>query len=425
MAYCSILMYLAAVYLQPGIKYPALAPFRPVVVLGVFAIVSGTVYLVRRQGRPLIFDRQLKMMFIILLFMGVSVLGAYIKILAYEEWVAFAKVVVFTVFLVNVVDSVPKFKGLLYVLILIHVGVAIEGLEGFYTESDRGDREGLKGTLSNFLGDTNDFALAINVMIPYTYFLAFATRRVWVRIFLLGCLGLFGLASMFTFSRGGFVTLAALLIYFLLKSEKKLGVLIVSGALALLTLVVLPQSYWERMQTIGDYQSDGNVQTRFWAWKAGWHMALDHPIIGMGPRNFVTGYRVFYRPPEASPRRLYAAHSIYFQIMGELGFVGLALLGRLVVITFRDQRQTLDAYRAGEAESDDGEFIRAASHATQASLLAFLIGGAFLSAAYYPHLWFNAALTQILARTALDDLQRARAVERIGSPNVTPAYQRA
>lgn len=424
-AYWAILGYLAALYLQPGIKFPVLAPFRPLIVLGLTAIITGAVYLARRQGRPLLLGGQLRMIFIILAFMGLSGAFAYIKQTGLDAWVAFAKMVLFTAFLVNVVDSLPKFKGLLYALIVIHVGVGLEGLQGFYTESDRADRKGLKGTLSNFLGDTNDYSLAINVIIPYAYFLGGAAKTGWVRWSLYACVGLFATASMFTFSRGGFLTLLVLAAYTVIKAQRRFGAIVLGAVLVVLVSAVLPQSYWDRIETIGSFKKESNAQTRFWAWKAGWNMALDNPILGMGLGNFVTGYRVKYKPPEARNRTNFTAHSIYFQIMGELGFVGLALFVALIISCFKAQRTVLARRPEEFGDQSNSAFLVAAAHATRASLIAYLVGGAFLSAAYYPHLWFNAAFTQILFHVALASAERTGPITETDEVPMPPVYQRA
>lgn len=402
-AYYLMIAYLACVYIQPGIKFPALAPFRPVLVVGLLAIVASVVYASRRE-KPMILRGQIMILLVFLVFMGLSVAGAYVQQDAFEAWVRFAKTVVLFFFMVNVVDTFPKLRGLLYGLLAIHALVAVEGILGFYTAVGRGDQQGLSGTLSNFLGDENDFALAINVVLPYALFLIPVVKTRRMKLFLAGCAGLFVLSLMFTFSRGGFVTLVAVGLHFLLKSKRKFLALGLAGVLALAAVVVMPATYWERIQSIGQYREDGSSQGRFWAWEAGWRMALDHPILGLGPGNFRTGYGKFYKPREAreaqfAPERWATAHSVYFQVLGELGFVGLGLFLWLVLSIFRTQRGLLRRYPPDS--SADGEFVRAACLGMQGSLLAFLVGGLFLSATYYPHVWLTAVLTQMLASTAL------------------------
>jgi O-antigen ligase len=144
----------------------------------------------------------------------------------------------------------------------------------------------------------------------------------------------------------------------------------------------------------------------------------------MGPGNFVTGYRVLYKPPEARNRTLFSAHSIYFQIMGELGFTGFALLAALVISCLKAQRAVLARRPEEFGDPADAAFLVAAAHATRASLLGYLVGGAFLSAAYYPHLWFNAALTQILTQMTLASTERTTPVAESEAVPMAPVYGR-
>lgn len=399
-----IIVYLAALYLQVGVKFPVLAPLRPLMTLAILVAVTGLLYMARR-GRGVTFEGQIRLMVVFLSFLGASLLFAHIRIFALDKWLDFAKMVAMAFVMVNVIDSLRKTRWLIYAFLIIHVPVAVEGLRGFYTATDREEWQGLKGVLSSFLGNSNDFALAVLVVLPYAYFLMLAARSTIARVLLGGCCILLGLAGMFTFSRGGFVTLLALIGYLALKSARRVQVAAVAGALAVVSLAILPAGYWQRMGTITEYDSDWNTTTRLWAWRAGLNMALENPILGMGPGNFITGYRKFYRPEEATSRQPFTAHSIYFQTMGELGFVGFGLFVWFVTSTWKTQSGLLKELQArGLDESDDGRFAKAAGQAMQASLLAFLTGGAFLSAAYYPHLWLNGALTQLLVSGAREDL---------------------
>lgn len=409
-AFWLIVVYLAALYLQVGVKFPVLAPLRPLMTLAILVAVAGLLYMAARR-RGVVFEGQVRFMVLFLGFLGASLLFAHIRIFALDRWLDFAKMVVMAFFMVNVVDSIRKTRWLLCWFLIIHVPVAIDGLRGFYTTTGREGWQGLQGTLSSFLGNSNDFALAMTVVLPYAYFLRFAVPSRLVRAFLLGCCALFALATMFTFSRGGFVTLLALLGYLAFKSARRVQFAAMAGALAVVSLAILPAAYWQRIGTISD-DSDWNTTTRLWAWQAGLSMAIHNPILGMGPGNFVTAYRKFYRPAEATSRQPFAAHSIYFQVMGELGFVGLGLFLWLITTTYRAQDHLLnDLQRTPGRPGEDEDFVRAACHAMQASLIAFLVGGAFLSAAYYPHLWLNATLTQTLVTTARERLRRARSIE--------------
>ena len=88
---------------------------------------------------------------------------------------------------------------------------------------------------------------------------------------------------------------------------------------------------------------------------------------------------------------VHAAHSIYFQVMGEHGFIGLGLYLLLGVLTWRSAGWI--------ARSTEGniELRWAGSLATmiQTSMVGFAVGGAFLSLVYFdvPYYLMGAIVT--------------------------------
>jgi probable O-glycosylation ligase (exosortase A-associated) len=425
-ALAALLAYLAAIYVQPAIKFPALAPLRPVLVLSIFLMVAAIAYLVQRR-RPLTVDGEMRQILIFLAYMALCVVTAYLKVQALEKWLTFAQLMLVVFLMINIVDTLPRLRRFLYGMLAIHVLVALDGLRGFYTAGEREEAEGLQGTLSGFLGDTNDFALAMLVMVPYAYFLAAEARRPATRLLLRGVTVLYVLAAMFSFSRGGFLTLLAVLGCFVWRSKRRVQGLAAGAVLALALVVALPSTFWARMGTISEAGTDANAQTRLLAWQAGLRMWTTNPLFGMGPGNFQTGYRLY--KPEGAGNQIFAAHSIYFQVLGELGVGGLSLgawLVRSALQTRRAVRRQLDA--DAWRDHPDRPFGRAVANASEASLLAFLVGGAFLSAAYYPHFWFNLAFTQMLAvgvRLAAARAVEPRAVRLVNRFNPRPGQAAA
>jgi probable O-glycosylation ligase (exosortase A-associated) len=423
----ALILYFACLYLQPGIKFPALAPLKPILLTAGLAIVFTIVHVASRGRRPVVFEDQTKIVLTIFAFASVSTVFAYIKTDALEWWGEFVKTIIIVLVVVNIVDSIDKVRKLLFALVLIHIPVAIEGIRGFYTDTldTKGTGRGLKGILSGFLGNSNDFALAVAVMLPVAYFMALATRSFVVKATLIGACILFSISIVATYSRGGFVTLAVIVAYIAFRSPSKGYAGVVIGGLLLALLVVAPAAYWSRMDTIGS--GDENTVTRLWAWKAGFLMALHNPLLGLGPDNFPTGFGSLYRPAEATTSRWFTAHSVYFQVMGELGFIGFALFAWLVVSTYRAQRDLLRRLDTPEGRAlPQLELFKAAGYALQASLLAFLVGAAFLSAAYYPHLWFNVALTQVVVAVARSAApSRAAPVEHRFVPRLAPGIRAA
>lgn len=86
------------------------------------------------------------------------------------------------------------------------------------------------------------------------------------------------------------------------------------------------------------------------------------------------------------------AHSSYFLILGELGIPGIIFLLAIIISNFRAGERTLQEMKTRVTERDDT--CRNLVIALNASLVAFAVGGAFLSAAYYPHIYLLAALLE-------------------------------
>jgi O-antigen ligase len=89
-----------------------------------------------------------------------------------------------------------------------------------------------------------------------------------------------------------------------------------------------------------------------------------------------------------------AAHSIYFQILGQHGFVALGLYLLLIFSTLRSCGK-LAARTTGEPGL---KWIGNYASAIQVSLIGYMVSGAFVSVAYFDLAWIYYAFTAILAR---------------------------
>src|SRR5262249_19809521 len=155
-----------------------------------------------------------------------------------------------------------------------------------------------------------------------------------VRMILWGVMALTIVAVLGTYSRGGFLALGITLCFMLLKGRNR----IITGsflvAIMAIALLASPAQWQGRMQAITTYQQDESAEGRLSTWKFAWNRVTDHPLVGGGFRVFYDEGDVFFRyaPPEATRAR--NAHSIYFEVLGETGFVGLALFLWLGIAAF-------------------------------------------------------------------------------------------
>jgi probable O-glycosylation ligase (exosortase A-associated) len=85
---------------------------------------------------------------------------------------------------------------------------------------------------------------------------------------------------------------------------------------------------------------------------------------------------LLYAPPGLQP---IAAHSIYFQVLGEHGWVGLSLFVALWIMVWRKAA----ALRREAKGRDEYRWVYHLSGMIQVSLVGYAVGGAFLSLAYF------------------------------------------
>jgi probable O-glycosylation ligase (exosortase A-associated) len=245
-----------------------------------------------------------------------------------------------------------------------------------------------------FVSDGNDFAWSLMVFSPYALYLAAESTKMSAKLLYLAAYSMMLYGVLGTGSRGASIALACALMYYLFTGKRKGLAVLVLVALGIGVLMFAPSLYLERMASIKDYEQDSSAQQRLTAWKAAIHMAWDHPL-GVGVNNFSSAYGRFYRQIYSDPYRYKgmrwtSAHSIYFMILGEYGFLGLALLLLLVSSMFfgSDRRRRLAAGFEGELTYDTRFFA-----VLNMSLIGWAMCGIFLGGVNYPHIYLLLAIT--------------------------------
>ena len=240
------------------------------------------------------------------------------------------------------------------------------------------------------LGDNNQVALDVLLILPMLLYLQ-ATAASWsLRLACLGTGALGVVTVVATYSRGGFLGLVVVGVASAASSRRRgRAAVLLLAALALGGALVGPD-WVARMNSVQDAGGDNSFMGRVIAWKVSTALALDRPLLG-GGFHAIQHAEVWQSeartvamldlprtdPPGETPR---AAHSIYFEVLGDLGFAGLALLVLLLAGAWRDASTVLRLVR----RSGRADLIWAAALAAQlrVSLLALLVSGALLSAAY-------------------------------------------
>ena len=145
---------------------------------------------------------------------------------------------------------------------------------------------------------------------------------------------------------------------------------------AVSTLTFIPDKWFEKMATIKTYEKDASAQGRLDSWRFAINLANDRPITGGGFQVFTTELFQKYAPRMEKARD---AHSIYFQVLAQQGYVGLIIFSVLGILAWRAASSIIKICR-------DNERLRWAQDLAamiQVSLIGYAVGGAFLSLAYF------------------------------------------
>ncbi len=378
MAYYALLLFFIVEYVRPGNFIPGFDALKLNLLVPVTAIVGTFVRKSPVSNRDLLAEPNTIAMIVFLGLLCVSTLFAVVTTYAFDiTRTVFAYMLIYTV-LVRQLGDVDRVKGVFKALIGAHVLAIGLSPDIFADSSGRASV-----TAGGFLGDGNDFALSVNICLPMCLFLLQESRKKLPKLFWLGAIVLLVMAIVATKSRGGTIALVVMGLYFWTKSPRKVVMAACVLGAAAIILVAAPPSYFNRMSTMADTE-ESSAHARITAWTTAVGMAADNPILGAGAGHFPSAYGT------ANGGRWMTAHSIYFLLLGELGIPGISVLLFLIIYNLWANRRLQRELR----DFDSDRTLTAVNllAATSASMVAFAVAGAFLSAAYYPHLYVLAGL---------------------------------
>ncbi len=245
------------------------------------------------------------------------------------------------------------------------------------------------GPPSSAIADNNHLAAALVMVLPLLYWAGTIVTRRWQRIGLFACQGLIAVSILGSGSRGAFLAVLSVGAMLVMRGKNwfraALVVLIVGAAAA----AVMPDSYWKRIDTISQYEQDGSAMGRIHTWKIATRIANEQ-ITGAGFSYYGTW---IYARHADNPEQVHSSHSIYFQALGEHGWIGLMLF--LAILTsFWRQCARLIA-RAGQSGD---EVIDRLARMMQVSLVGYMSAGLFVNIGNWDGLYFMYAIVLSLSR---------------------------
>jgi probable O-glycosylation ligase (exosortase A-associated) len=319
---------------------------------------------------------------------------------AYPRLIEVLKVFLFVHVSAMVIRTRKHIEWMLWVIV---VSVGFFGVKGglFTLATGAGGKVyGPPG--SSYLSDNNAISVALIMVIPLMHYLRAVSTSKWVRLGLLAAMLLSGMAILGSYSRGAFLSVAAMLIFLWLKSSKKVLFSALLIGLIPFAILFMPDRWTERMNTIQTYEQDTSAMGRINTWKTAINVANDRPIVGGGFEMYSP--KTFARYSE-TPDDVHTAHSVYFQMLGEHGYVGLLIFLSIGVSSWVVARRTI----AVAKDRDDFRWAAQLARATQVSMVGFAVGGAFVNIGYWDLIYYEIVLLLAAYKLASVSLDAAKA----------------
>ncbi len=309
----------------------------------------------------------------------------------YPQWSKVMKIY----FMTLVAISLLKTKLQITAFAWITAGsLAILGAKGgiFTVLSGGGYR--VWGPPESFIYDNNHFALALVMTIPLLYMLQQGLEKNWHKLVATVTMLLCAASALGSHSRGGLLAIVAMGVMFWWRSEKKAGLGIGILIAVVVLLPFMPEEWWTRMNTIQSYEEDKSAIGRL----NGWHVATQVALNNFFGGGMSYQHQIYFNMYGLYNTDTIAAHSIYFQILGNHGFVGLFLFLALWISTYR----WAGWLRKNTPDIPEAHWARILGGMVQVSLVGYAVGGAFLSLAYFD-LPYNMMVMVVLTRKWVED----------------------
>jgi putative inorganic carbon (HCO3(-)) transporter len=289
-----------------------------------------------------------------------------------DLWTRSIKIWVMLFVTVALIDTRKKLEVFVWVCV---VSIGLFGFKGglFTIATGGGYRVWGPG---GFIGGNNEFAVAMLMTIPLLRYLQLQMTNRWHRHFMTVWMLATTAAVLGSQSRGALLGIGAMTFLLWVKGKGKFQSLLLIVSTAVILLPFMPDTWWDRMGTIGTYKEDESAMGRFDAWGMAWELAKDKFPFGGG---FMVSTSYFFDVYAPSALQNRAAHSIYFQILGEHGWAGLMLFMSIGLTAW---------FRAGRLiknlkNQPEMQWAADLARMCQVSLIGFAAGGAFLSLAYF------------------------------------------
>jgi len=336
-----------------------------------------------------------------------SILGDGYQDIIWQKWNQFMKIILFYFFSIAILHRKRHIDFMMWVLVLsIGALAAGEGLK--FIISGGAHRI---GHLKGISGDNNFFAVMLLVVLPMAFYLVTQTKNIALKNGLIAVSGLIVLGLISTYSRSGFVGLTVLTLFAIKSSKRKVTWILMVSIIVYSSMTLLPEEWFGRMDTVETAEEDNSFMHRVVVWKMCTIIALNNPFFGDGfkavenrhiwQQNVPDYHNLdFIVTPDVNyDEGIRAAHSFYFQVLSDHGFVGLLLLLLILISSYMKLGSIIR--RAKKYKMDS--WISIVSAMLRVSIVVYCVSGGTVSVAYFDFLYAIFAIVYVLDNRILTE----------------------
>jgi len=357
-----------------------------------------------REPKKFPWTRESVTLLVLLAWMTVTTIFAVYQDLAWLQWQKVVKIQLMIFVSLILIQSKERLDQLVWV---IAMSLAFYGVKGGIFTITNGGAFRVNGPDGTFIAGNNEMGLALVMIIPLLRYLQLTTRRVWINQGLMVVMILCVLAAIGSQSRGALLGISAMATFLWLKSRNKIVTGLLGAIAVYLVYTIMPDQWFERMGTINNYEQDQSSMGRVNAWKMAFNLAKNRPF-GAGFDSFRSEMFELYAPDSGHQAD---SHSIYFQMLGHHGFVGLALFLLLGAMTWFTAAWVIRHSR----RSREHRWAADLAAMAQVSLVGYAVAGAFLGLAYFD-LYYALITVVVLSKIVLISEKSAPKAELAAVP---------
>jgi len=327
--------------------------------------------------------------------------------LVWREFDRVSKTFYMVIITMMVINNTKDLKIFVWVVAL---SLGLFGMKGGLFTLASGGHFRVYGPAGSYIGENNGMALALVTTLPLIWYLRTQVTNKWIMLVLTAMTALTAVSVVGSYSRGALIGGVCMLFLLWTHSNKKAQTAIILLAVVALIVTVMPAAWFDRMDTINDYKEDGSALGRINAWKFALNIASTFPLGG-GYNVFTPRMFMLYAP---EPYNYHVAHSIWFQVLGDHGFVGLAMFIALMIFAWRTGTRVRKFCRT----QPDLKWAENLARMCQVCIIGYAVSGSFLSLAYFD-LYYDIIIILVCLEKILLPAKRTAAVPSLRHAGAT------